>query len=146
MKHRSPTRRLSRDKDHRRALLRNLASSLIEHGKIKTTLTKAKFVKAYVEKLVTRAKIKNQNNMKLVQKEIHSNVILHKLFDEVSPNFAERAGGYTRISRLGLRDGDKAEMVELAFVESEAKTPKTDSVKKETKAKKVKVAEESSNE
>lgn len=122
MKHRSVTRRLKRDKDHRSALLRNLATSLIMHEKIETTLTKAKFVKSYVEKLVTRAKVKNQNNIRLVQKNIFGNQALVKLFNEISPRFESRNGGYTKITKLGFRDGDKAPMAVLSFVTEEKTT------------------------
>ena len=126
MRHRVFGRRLKRDSDHRKALLRNLASSLILNGELETTEIKAKFVRPFIEKLVTRAKVQNFTNISKVRKSITSQIVVRKLFEEAGSKFLNRPGGYTRIVKLGTRSGDAAEMVILEFVDPvpELKKPK----------------------
>lgn len=152
MQHRVSERRLKRDKDHRKALLRNLSDSLFTHGAITTTETKAKFVKPYAEKLITRAKDKTYTNIKLVKAKLTTDIAARKLFEEIAPQFSGRPGGYTRIVKLGFRDGDSAPMARLELVTNEVpkEEKKTEKVakkkiepraKKETTDEKVEVAE-----
>lgn len=116
MRHRVVKKTLGRDGDHRKALLSNLSSQLIEKGKIDTTLAKAKYFKPKVEKLITKAvrahksedKITKFNIVKLIKKELKSDTATRKLIDEIAPKFLKRAGGYTKIIKTGNRDGDNA--------------------------------------
>jgi large subunit ribosomal protein L17 len=117
MRHAKAGRKLGRDASHRRALYSNLASSLITHGRIETTEAKAKAVKPYAEKMITLGKRGDLHARRLAMAELRSNDVVHKLFTDVAPRFEERAGGYTRIVKLGPRQGDAAEMVYLELVD-----------------------------
>jgi large subunit ribosomal protein L17 len=117
MRHQKAGRKLGRDASHRRALYSNLAGSLITHGRIETTEAKAKAVKPYAEKMITLGKRGDLHARRLAMAELRSNDIVHKLFTDVAPRFAERAGGYTRIVKLGPRQGDAADMVLLELVD-----------------------------
>lgn len=116
--------RLSRDINARKALLANLASSLMENGKITTTLAKAKFVRAYVEKLVTSAKSDKLSTRRNIAAKI-TNQAFKKLISEIGPGFSARPGGYTRIIKLEQRGGDAAPMARLEFVQMEKVEPKS---------------------
>lgn len=146
MRHRVNTKKMNRDTDHRKALLRNLSASLIIHGKVETTLAKAKFVKPYVEKLVTKARAGNSfDTLNKVNSKLRSNEALRKLFSDVAPSFEKRPGGYTRIVKLGYRDGDNAPMARIEFVktkETKAKDSKAKIVSK--KSEDIKAQEKSS--
>lgn len=145
MRHRVSKKKLSRTKDHRKALLRNLSRSLILDGKVETTLAKAKFVKPYVEKLVTKAKKdKSIRNINLVNSKLDSTDASRKLFDEIVSKTSGRPGGYTRIIKLGFRAGDKAPMARLEWVEVESNSneKKASTSKKDEKTKVAKVASE----
>lgn len=120
MRHRVHTFKIGRTSAHRRAMMANMASSLIEHGQITTTLVKAKEMRRYAEKLVTMAKTDSVHHRRLVVARIHNKDAAKKLFDEVAPQFANRAGGYTRILKLGKRIGDAAEMSIIQWVEADA--------------------------
>jgi large subunit ribosomal protein L17 len=117
MRHQKAGRKLGRDASHRRALYSNLAGSLITHGRIETTEAKAKAVKPYAEKMITLGKRGDLHARRLAMAELRSNDIVHKLFTDVAPRFAERPGGYTRIVKLGPRQGDAADMVLLELVD-----------------------------
>ena len=119
MRHAKSGKKLGRDSSHRRALYANLAGSLITHGRIETTEAKAKAVKPYAEKLITLGKRGDLHARRQAMAELRSNDIVYKLFSDVAPRFAERPGGYTRIVKLGQRQGDAAEMVLLEFVDFE---------------------------
>jgi large subunit ribosomal protein L17 len=112
MRHQKTRKKLSRDSAHRKALLMNLSKELIEHERIKTTEAKAKAVKPEIEKLITLAKKGRQALSTLSQDKF----AVHKLFVEVAPRYAERPGGYTRILKIGQRQGDATEMVFLELV------------------------------
>ena len=114
MRHRSKTVKLKRDASHRRALLANLACSLIEHGRIKTTLGKAKALRPVADKLVTLAKRDDVHSRRLAIAFLHQKETVRKLFAEVAPASKDRQGGYCRITKLGARMSDSAPM---AFVE-----------------------------
>jgi large subunit ribosomal protein L17 len=117
MRHHKAGKKLGRDSAHRKALYANLTSSLIEHGRIKTTLAKAKAVKPVVEKMVTLGRRGDLAARRQALAYLRSNDVVHLLFAEVAPRFADRNGGYTRIVRIGPRAGDAAEMVYLEFVD-----------------------------
>ncbi len=119
MRHRRAGKKLGRDSAHRRALYSNLAGALIEHGRIKTTQAKAKAVKPFAEQMITLGKRGDLHARRLALAELRSQDVVHQLFAEVAPRFAERPGGYTRIVKLGPRLGDAAEMVYLELVDYE---------------------------
>ena len=116
MRHRKAGRQLRRTSEQRLALLRNLASSLIEHGAIETTEAKAKELQPFVEKLVTKAKAGTLHKRRLAARHVHKRETGDKLFQELGPRFAARPGGYTRILKTGARRGDGAEMARIEFV------------------------------
>jgi large subunit ribosomal protein L17 len=119
MRHAKSGKKLGRDSSHRRALYANLTGSLITHGRIETTEAKAKAVKPYAEKLITLGKRGDLHARRQAMAELRSNDIVHRLFSEVAPRFAERPGGYTRIVKLGPRQGDAADMALLELVDHE---------------------------
>lgn len=114
MRHRNKGRKLGRTASHRRAMLRNMATSLFKHERISTTTEKAKELRPYAERLITIAKRGDLHAKRLVLQKISDREVLTKLFDTIAPRFSERPGGYTRILKLGHRQGDGAEM---AFIE-----------------------------
>jgi large subunit ribosomal protein L17 len=116
MRHRKAGRQLRRTSEQRLALLRNLASSLIEHGAIETTEAKAKELQPFVEKLVTKAKQGTLHARRLAGRHVQKRETGDKLFRELGPKFAARPGGYTRILKTGARRGDGAEMARIEFV------------------------------
>jgi large subunit ribosomal protein L17 len=117
MRHGKQRHKLSRDAAHRRALLRNLCRDLIEHERIKTSQAKAKAAKPEVEKLITLAKRGDLHARRRALSELgQDRFIVHKLFEEVAPRYAQRNGGYTRIVKLGPRRSDSTEMVFLELV------------------------------
>ena len=119
MRHHRAGKKLGRDSAHRKALYANLACSLIEHGRIKTTEAKAKAVKPFAEQMITLGKRGDLHARRLALSELRSQETVHHLFAEVAPRFAERPGGYSRIVKLGPRAGDSADMVYLELVDYE---------------------------
>ncbi len=117
MRHRRAGKKLGRDSAHRKALYSNLAGALIEHGRIKTTQAKAKAVKPFAEQMITLGKRGDLHARRLALAELRSQDVVHQLFADVAPRFADRSGGYTRIVKLGPRLGDAAEMVYLELVD-----------------------------
>ena len=122
--------RLSRKASHRKALHRNMVTSLFKYERVKTTKAKALEIRRTAEKMVTRAKVDSVHNRRMVARMISDKAILNKLFVEIAPRFVERPGGYTRILKLGKRAGDAAEMVILEFVEGAEKATETEEPKK----------------
>ncbi len=120
MRHRWAHRKLGRTTEHRRALLRNLATALFQHERITTTLPKAKELRSYAEKLITRARRDTVHDRRLVARELRDRTLVRHLFDEIAPRYAGRPGGYTRIVRLMTRRGDGAEMAIIELVEAGA--------------------------
>ncbi len=117
MRHQKTRNKLSRDSAHRKALLMNLSKELIEHERIKTTEAKAKAVKPEIEKLITLAKNDTLHARRQALSTLSQDKFaVHKLFVEVAPRYAERPGGYTRILKIGQRQGDATEMVFLELV------------------------------
>jgi large subunit ribosomal protein L17 len=119
VRHQRSGRKLGRDSAHRKALYSNLAGALIEHGRIQTTEAKAKAVKPFAEKMITLGKRGDLHARRQALAALRSNDVVHRLFADVAPRFTERPGGYTRIIRLGPRQGDAAEMVYLELVDYE---------------------------
>jgi large subunit ribosomal protein L17 len=141
MRHGKALRKLGRDTEHRIALLRSLSTSLFEKERITTTLHKAKELRPFAEKLITLARRDTLHSRRLAARNVANKTVLKKLFDTLGPRFAERPGGYSRILKLGWRQGDGAEIAILELLGSEPvfdKGPKKG--KKGRKAKK-KVAE-----
>ncbi len=122
MRHRLAHRKLGRDATERKALLRGLADQLIEHGRIVTTLPKAKELRGVVEPLVALARLDSVAHRRLARSRLYRDTTVRKLFDVVGPSFRERAGGYTRILRLGVRPGDGARRAIIEFVASRPAT------------------------
>ena len=119
MRHQRAGKKLGRDSAHRRALYANLAGALIEHGRIKTTLTKAKAVKPIAEQMITLGRRGDLHARRQATSFLRSRDVVHKLFAEVAPLFKDRPGGYTRIIKIGTRPGDSAEMAYLELVDEE---------------------------
>jgi len=128
----TPTKgaRLGGSAAHERLILANLATQLFEHGKITTTEAKAKRVRPLAEKLITKAKRGDLHNRRLVQRVVRDKDVLHKLFAEIGPHFAERAGGYTRITKTLPRKGDNAPMAVIELVREKTVTSEAERARK----------------
>ena len=116
MRHLSAGRKLNMNSSHRIALARSQATALFRHGRIKTTLTKAKNLQPFVEKLITTARGGDLHARRLIARDVHDNEIQRKLMDEIAPRYADRPGGYTRIYRLGTRRGDATQEAYIELV------------------------------
>ena len=139
MRHRRNTTKLKRSASHRRSLLANLACSLIEHGKIKTTLGKAKALRPVAEKLITLAKRDDLHSRRLAIAFLHQKETVKKLFSEVAPASKDRQGGYCRITKLGPRTSDAAPMAIIEWVD---RTVETEAAEAEAEAEATPVAAE----
>jgi large subunit ribosomal protein L17 len=117
VRHQRAGKRLGRDAPHRKALYANLAGALIEHGRIKTTEAKAKAVKPIAEQMITLGRRGDLHARRQALAFLRSQDVVHKLFTEVAPRFADRPGGYSRIVKIGPRHGDSAVMVYLELVD-----------------------------
>jgi len=117
MRHQRAGRKLGRDAAHRKALYANLTASLIEHGRIKTTVAKAKEVRPVAEEMITLGRRGDVPARRQALKFLRSQDVVHKLFSDVGPRFVDRPGGYSRIVKLGPRQGDAAEMAYLELVD-----------------------------
>jgi large subunit ribosomal protein L17 len=125
--------RLGGSPSHQRLILSNLATSLFEHGRITTTEAKARTLRPLAEKLITKAKKGDLHNRREVLKTVRDKSVVHTLFTEIAPTFAERPGGYTRITKIGPRKGDNAPMAVIELV-TEAYKPSAPKPKKEKAA------------
>ena len=132
--------RLGGSPSHQKAILANLATSLFEHGKITTTEAKARVLRPYAEKLITKAKRGDLHNRRQVMSVIRDKTVVHVLFTEIGPRYEDRPGGYTRITKLGPRKGDNAPMAVIELVEEEF-TAQVRSTKSDKPAKKAAPAE-----
>ena len=153
MRHRNSGRQLSRNASHRHAMLRNMATSLLQHETIRTTVPKAKELRRVVEPLITMAKVDSIGLRRLAHSRLRDDAVVEKLFADLGPRFKSRAGGYTRILKMEPRPGDSADMALMQLVESApvaiekkedkkaAKAPKAEP--KKTKGKKAAAADES---
>ena len=153
MRHRNSGRQLSRNASHRHAMLRNMATSLLQHETIRTTVPKAKELRRVVEPLITMAKVDSIGLRRLAHSRLRDDAVVVKLFEDLGPRFKARAGGYTRILKMEPRPGDSADMALMQLVDSApvatekkedkkaAKAPKAEP--KKTKGKKAAAADES---
>jgi large subunit ribosomal protein L17 len=119
MRHLKSGRKFGRNSSSRKAMMRNLATSLFKHERIQTTDAKAKELRGFVERLITRAGKGTLHDRRLVLTEIHDKVVAKKLFDEIAPRYVERPGGYTRVTRVGFRKGDGAELAIIELIQDE---------------------------
>jgi large subunit ribosomal protein L17 len=117
MRHRKKGRNLSRTSAHKKATMRNMATSLFRHERIETTTAKAKELRPYAERLITLARRGDLHARRLAARRIQDREVLGKLFDDIAPRFEGRPGGYTRVLKLGHRKGDAAEMALIELVE-----------------------------
>ncbi|MEC7822742.1 MAG: 50S ribosomal protein L17 [Candidatus Neomarinimicrobiota bacterium] len=117
MRHRVKTKKIGKNASHRKAMLSNMASSLIEHKRIKTTHQKALELKKFIEPMITKAKDATLHNRRQVLKSLKNQDAVKTLFDVIGPSYAERPGGYTRIIKLGSRVNDAAKMSLIEFVD-----------------------------
>ena len=140
MNHKNGFNPLSRTSAHRRAMSRNMVTSLFRYERITTTKAKALEVRKAAEKLITRSKIDSVHNRRQAARYIQDETVLAKLFTDIGPRMKDRAGGYTRVLKLGFRQGDAADMVILELVDykldSDSKSNKKDSKSKTPAAKK----------
>jgi large subunit ribosomal protein L17 len=127
MRHRVGGRKLQRTSSHRTALFRNMAAALIKHEQITTTLAKAKELRPYTEKLVTLAKKGGLSNRRLAHARLLDETQLVKLFDVLAPRYADRAGGYIRVLKAGIRASDAADMAIIEFVDRDVSAKGQDS-------------------
>jgi large subunit ribosomal protein L17 len=123
MRHHRAGRKLGRDASHRKALYANLTGSLIEHGRIRTTVAKAKEVRPIAEQMITLARRGDVHSRRQALAYLRSQDVVYKLFSEVAPRFADRPGGYSRIVKIGPRQGDAAEMAYLELVDYDPAAP-----------------------
>lgn len=119
MRHRVGYKKLGRTTAHRRAMFRNQLAALVEHGRIRTTLAKAKALRPVAEKVITRSREDSVHARRLVRRWLPNRDHVKKLFDEIAPRYADRPGGYLRITKLGPRRGDAAECAIIEFVDTE---------------------------
>jgi large subunit ribosomal protein L17 len=127
MRHRIAGRKLQRTSSHRAALFRNMAAALIKHEQITTTTAKAKELRPYVEKLITLAKKGGLSNRRLAHARMLDETQLTKLFDVIAPRYAERAGGYTRVIKAGIRASDAAPIAIIELVDRDVSAKGQDS-------------------
>ena len=123
MRHQKAGKKLGRDASHRKALYSNLAGSLIIHGRVKTTVAKAKAVRPIAEKMITLGRRGDIHARRQALAYLRSQEVVHQLFAEVAPRYADRPGGYTRIVKIGPRPGDSAPMAYLEFVDHVPRAP-----------------------
>ncbi len=121
MRHRKKRLKLNRLPSQRNAMLVNMAKSLFLKGRIKTTLAKAKILRPFVEKLITKAKNNTLHSKRIVAQRLRGWDVIPKLFNEIAPKYSNRPGGYTRIIKLGFRNSDSAEMAIIELVQEELK-------------------------
>ena len=139
MRHRNAHRKLSRNTSHRRSLLRNLVTDFLDHGRLMTTLPKAKEVRPLAEKMITLGKRDNLHTRRQLQSYLMRDAVAKKVFDTIAPRFADRNGGYSRIIKLGNRQGDGADLAIIELLGSELEVKKAERAEKaaeKTKGKK----------
>ena len=124
MRHNKSGRRLGRKTSHREAMFRNMVTSLLDHGKITTTDSKAKEIRVVAERMITLGKRGDLHSMRLAASVIREKTVVSKLFSTIAPRYKERLGGYTRIIKLGIRQGDAAPISLIELVEEEIKPSK----------------------
>jgi large subunit ribosomal protein L17 len=130
MRHRNANRKLSRNSSHRRALLRNLVTDFLDHGRLMTTLPKAKEVRPLAEKMITLGKRDNLHARRQIYAYLLRDAVAKKVFDTIAPRFADRKGGYSRIIKLGNRKGDGADLAIIELLGSELEVKKAEKAEK----------------
>lgn len=126
MRHKSGIKKLGRPTDHRLAMLRNLAISLIEKGRIETTVDRAKALRSFVEPIITLGKRGDLSAIRLAYKKLHNKDAVRVVFKELAPKYKDRPGGYTRVLKTRIRRGDNATMAIIEFVGDESAESKTE--------------------
>ena len=132
MRHRKTGRKLNRNSPQRGALMKGLAISIIEHESVRTTLAKAKEIRGFLEPLVTLAKKNTVANQRIAYARLQSKPAVAKLFDELGPRYADRPGGYLRITKRGFRAGDKSPAAQIEFVLNDEEATEETVVEEET--------------
>lgn len=122
MRHRKKGRQLSRTRSHKKAMLRNMATSLFRHERIRTTEAKAKELRPFAERLISLARRDDLHARRRARRHIADREVLQKLFDEIGPRFRNRPGGYTRVLKLGARKGDGAELALIELTERQGES------------------------
>lgn len=125
-------RKFHREADQRRSMMKSLADSLIEHGYVETTLPKAKELRPYAEKLITKAKKGDLHSRRLILSRLHTVASMHKLVDEIAPQLTDRQSGYLRIERTRVRRGDNAQLARISFVDDVTSPDSTPNASVET--------------
>jgi large subunit ribosomal protein L17 len=146
MRHKVKGRKLNRTSSHRKALMGSLATSVLKHKRIRTTVAKAKEARGFVESLITKAKKNDLHSMRQVMKIIHDKEVVKELFSEIVPKIGDRPGGYTRVVKLGNRIGDAAAMAILELVDYNDVINKKAEEKKEKREEKRKTKAEKEEE
>jgi large subunit ribosomal protein L17 len=136
MRHRNAHRKLSRNTSHRRALLRNLVTDLLDHGRLMTTLPKAKEIRPLAEKMITLGKRDNLHARRQLHAYLLREAVAKKVYDTIAPRFADRNGGYSRIIKLGNRQGDGADLAIIELLGSELQAKKAERAQKAADKKK----------
>jgi len=134
MRHKVHGRKFGREKGHRDLMLKNLVVSLVDHGRINTTVAKAKEIRSLAERVITYGKKGTVHHRRMAFKVLQNRDLVKKLFDEIAPGYADREGGYTRVLKNGYRKGDCAPMAIIEFVERNTATSEA-SIKTEDLAK-----------
>ena len=132
MRHRKTGRKLNRNSPQRNSLKKSLAISIIEHESVRTTLAKAKEIRGFLEPLVTLAKDNTVANQRLAYSKLRSKEAVAKLFAELGPRYKDRPGGYLRVVKRGLRNGDKAPSAQVEFVDRQAQVPQEEAIEEAT--------------
>src|SRR5215510_1346276 len=130
MRHRNAHRNLSRNTSHRRAMLRNMVTDLLDHGRLMTTLPKAKEVRPLAEKMITLGKRDSLHSRRQLQAYLLREAVAQKVFDTIAPRFAQRNGGYSRFIKLGNRKGDGADLAIIELLGSELEVKKAERAEK----------------
>ncbi|HPR18126.1 MAG TPA: 50S ribosomal protein L17 [Candidatus Cloacimonadota bacterium] len=125
MRHKVSGRKFGLEKDHRDLMLKNLVSSLVQHGRINTTLARAKEIRGLAERMITHAKKDSVHYRRLVFGVLKNRDLVKKVFDEIAPRYTEREGGYTRVLKNGYRKGDCAPMAIIEFVGHQVEVKET---------------------
>jgi len=128
MRHKKKGRKFGREADHRKAMLNNLTISLLTHGRIETTVAKAKEMRGLTERVLTYAKKGTLHHKRLAFSVLHNHQLVKRVFDEIAPKYINRAGGYTRIIKTRFRRGDCAPMAIIELVEGDVEVKKTDNI------------------
>jgi large subunit ribosomal protein L17 len=142
MRHRVKGKKLSRTSSHKNALMRNMATSLFKYKRIKTTLAKAKEARSYVEHLITKARKNDLHAHRLIMQDLNEKEVIKELFGEIIGKIGDRPGGYTRVIKLGNRNGDAAQMAILELVDYNDVINKKEESKKEKREAKAQAKKE----